>query len=111
MLVNMTLVLLVLDIRVYRGYDIYTDHFLVKTQIIEKVKWTYKREYKSCYKIHLLQQECIRKLYSDRLKQYTDNRAVSLNVDNEWKELKDTILKVADEILGKRKKTKTKERT
>jgi hypothetical protein len=37
------------------------------------------------------------------LKQYTDNRAVSLNVDNEWKELKDTILKVAGEVLGKNK--------
>ena len=36
--------------------------------------------------------------------QYTDNRAVSLNVDDEWKKLNDTILKVVDEVLGKRKK-------
>jgi hypothetical protein len=30
--------------------------------------------------------------------QYTDHRAVSLNVDDEWKELKYTISKVADEV-------------
>ena len=40
------------------------------------------------------------------MKQYTDHRAASLNVDDEWKELKDTIFKVADEVLGKRKKQK-----
>ena len=99
----------IIDTRVYRGYDTYTDHLLVKTQIIEKAKWAQerkevKREYKSCYKTHLQQQESIRKLYTDRWKQYTDHRAVSLNVDDEWKELKDTILKVADEVLGNRKK-------
>ena len=39
------------------------------------------------------------------MNQYTYNRAVSLKVDNEWKELKDSILKAADEVLAKRKKT------
>jgi hypothetical protein len=34
----------IIDTRVYRGYDIYTDQFLVKIQIIEKAKWTYKRK-------------------------------------------------------------------
>ena len=52
----------------------YIDDMIVKTKIIEKAKWTYKRkevkrEYKICYKIHLLQEESIGKLYSDRLKQ------------------------------------------
>ena len=81
----------------------------IQWQIYFSLFWIYKRkkvkrEDKCCYKIHHLQQESIRKLYSDGLKQYTDHRAVSLNVDDEWKELKDNILKAADEVLGKRKK-------
>ena len=51
-LVNMKFASHIKDTRVYREYDIYTDHFLVKTQIIMKAKWNSKEKIKKCYKIY-----------------------------------------------------------
>lgn len=58
--------------------------------------------------MHLLQQESIRRLYYLRLLDYIDQRAVSTNINEEWHDLKDIIIKAAGEALGSRSTKKRK---
>jgi hypothetical protein len=76
-------------------------------------RWIHKKKKetsatKSCFKVHLLQQESIRKLYSSRLRTYLNHQAVSTNINIEWKDLKEIILKTANDVLRKRPKRKNK---
>jgi hypothetical protein len=59
----------------------------------------HRKEY---FRIHLLREDSIRRLYCQRLDQYLDNRTISLDINTEWEDLKETIVKAASEVLGKR---------
>jgi hypothetical protein len=58
--------------------------------------------------VNLLQQENIRKLYSSRLRTYLDHQAVSTNINIEWQDQKEVIIKTVDGVLRKRPKQKYK---
>lgn len=60
------------------------------------------------YKVHLLKQDSIRKLYCKRLDECIDHRALSTDVNQEWEDLRNIIEEAAYESLGKRNKRRSK---
>lgn len=85
-IVNEKVSKLVEDTRVYRGYDVGTDHFLLISRISIPSRWKQiKRninEPKQTFKVHLLQEESILQLYQKRLNQYIDERPISNNINS-----------------------------
>jgi hypothetical protein len=59
----------------------------------------HRKEY---FRIHLLREDSIRRLYCQCLDQYLNNRTISLDINTEWEDLKETRVKAASEVLGKR---------
>lgn len=113
-LVNKRLSSQVLDTRVYRSYDVSSDHFMLMTKIKILKRWLKlgtKKENgskKQTFKVYLLKEDSIRRLYCQRLDKYLDQRGISLNVNTEWEDLKQIIIQAATEALGKRNKKLTK---
>jgi hypothetical protein len=72
-LVNRKLVAQGIDARVYRSYDVSSDHFMLLTKIKLLTRWSHSRRKqqpkirKQRFKVHLLQENSIRRLYSQRL--------------------------------------------
>lgn len=99
---------LIHDTRVYRGPDINSDHFLLVSKVAIPARWKRfkckKKEYAETFKVHLLQQESIRKLYQRRIEQYMTQTSISRNINQEWYEIKQIIIQAANESLGTRKK-------
>lgn len=62
------------------------------------------------FKVHLLQDDSIRDLYQQRLNLYLKQKPISRNINEEWEELKGTILQAASESLGTRNKNYNKKR-
>lgn len=99
----------VIDTRVYRGAEIDSDHYLVKTKIRIPKKYIKKKEYKAettegKYKIQLLEEESVRKLYQQRLESKLKGRSGEIN--NDWEKLKTAVKKTAFEVLGTQRRRK-----
>lgn len=111
-LTNKKLSPLVNDTRVFRGYDISSDHFLLISQINTPQKWYIPSKRYShpeeIFRVHLLEDTSIKFLYRRRLEQKLTHSACSLNINEEWTNLKNILLQAANEALGKRKKRKNK---
>jgi hypothetical protein len=114
-IVNKRLKHLVRDTTVYRGSDIYADHCLLVSKICIINRWrkfNRKKEIDSkneVYKVYLLQDDSFRRLYQGRLMNYTLQKPISMNIDEEWKNLVQIMEKAANEALGK--KTEISEKT
>jgi hypothetical protein len=94
------------DTRVYRSCDICTDHFMIVLKINIPARWIHKerkklQQLKAALKCTYYSKKK-RKLYSSRRRNYLDHRAISTNINIEWQDLKDVILKTANEVLRKR---------
>jgi len=102
---------LVNDTKVFRGYDVATDHYLLISKIRLPKKWytfikrSPRQEEK--FRVHLLEDPSIKLLYQRRLEQNLMHSPCSLNIDVEWQTLKNTLQKAANEALGKRKREDT----
>jgi RNase P/RNase MRP subunit POP5 len=88
---------------------------MVISKINIPARWIHRKnkgtsENKSRFKVYLLQQKSIRKLYALGLQTYLDHWAASSNINIEWQDLKEVILKAANEDLGRRSKRKCKRR-
>ena len=107
-LTNEKLFKIVHDTRVYRGKDIQSDHFLLITKIAVPARWRKLVRTNltpiNVFKVNLLQDDSIRRLYQMRLNQYMTYSAVGRNINNEWEEIKNIIYQTALEVLGTRKK-------
>jgi hypothetical protein len=110
-IVNRNLSSQVKDTRVYRGSDIYSDHYLVITKISILARWRKQRinprtnsEAEEVFKIHLLQQESIKHLYQTRLTLQIEQPATSDNIETEWVNIERIIKAVASEVLGRKRK-------
>lgn len=96
------------DVRVYRGYEINTDHYLLQAKVNFKTRW-YKpsrkqnSEQKEAYKIYLLKQQSIKELYQRRLEEKTKEVPKKNDIEDEWKQLKLILNTAAHEALGKKK--------
>ena len=92
-----------LDVRVFRGADLYADHFLVVVPIGLKLKNAYhKKSSMKRYDVSRLKNEKIQKEYSDHLRSYLITSAcTSLTgvVENRWNTIRDGFCKAAEAIL------------
>ena len=55
------------------------------------------------YKVYLLQEESIRRLYQQRLAKNLSEYPRATTIDNEWKNIKIAIKKAANEAIGTKK--------
>jgi len=111
-LTNKKLSPLVNDTKVFRGYDVATDHYLLISEICLPQKWYTFIKRSLCqeeiFRVHLLEDPSIKLFYQRRLEQNVMHSPCSLNIDVEWQTLKNTLQQAANEALGKRKKRRHK---
>jgi len=97
------------DTRVFRGFEIDSDHKVVesKFKFFTHAKHSHNKTDKAIYKkppafkVHLLEQESIRTLYGDRLKGKLTLLTGEINAD--WLKIKEAITKAAEESIGYKK--------
>jgi len=97
------------DTRVFRGSENDSDHKLVesKFKFLTHAKHSHKIKDKTVYtkppafKVHLLEQESIRTLYSNRLKGKLT--PLTGEIDTDWLKIKEAITKAAEESRGYKK--------
>ena len=111
-LTNKKLSPLVNDTKVFRGYDVVTDHYLLISKISLLKKWyrfikTSLRQ-EEIFRVHLLEDSSIKLLYQRRLEQNLMHSPCSLNISVEWQTLKTTLQQAVNEALGRRKNRKHK---
>jgi hypothetical protein len=70
---------LILDTRVYRSFEIESDHYMLVSLARFQPKWYKKRKnvsfskVKKYYKVHILNDQCIQWLYQRRFTDHSDN--------------------------------------
>lgn len=106
---------LVQDTRVYRGPDISSDHYLLisKLKILKRWKKATSKNVNTesaLFKVHLLKEDSIRTLFQNRLENYVTLKQRDNNINQEWNNIKEAIIKAATEVLGTRKKSFNKRR-
>ena len=113
-LTNKKLSPLVNGTKVFRGYDVTTDHYLLISKIRLPQKWyTFTKRslrQEEIFRVHLLEDPSIKILYQRRLEQNLIHSPCSLNIDVEWQTVKNTLQQAANEALGKRKRRRHKRR-
>jgi len=86
---------LVNDTKIFRGYDVTTDHYLLISKIRLPQKWyTFSKRslrQEEIFRVRLLEDPCRKLLYQRRLEQNLMHSPCSLNTDVEWKTLKNTL--------------------
>lgn len=100
------------DVHVYRGSDIYSDHYLVVAKIALLARWktikTAQIKNEEVFKVYLLQDESIRRLYQNRLNILLQQTETKDNIEMEWGNIKQCIKEAAAEALGRKKKIRSK---
>jgi hypothetical protein len=89
---------LVQDIQIFRGSDIGADHLFVTSRISILSRWKQqsnnsKLANELVYKIYLLQEGSIRRLYQRRLAKNLSEYPRSSTIDKEWENIKMAIKK------------------
>jgi hypothetical protein len=98
---------------IFRGSDIGSDHFLVTSRINLLSRWKQqsnnsKLANEFVYKVYLLQEESIRRLYQQRIVKNLSEYPRASTIDKEWKNIKIAIKKAANEVIGTKKKYRRK---
>jgi len=100
------------DTKVFRGYNVTTDHYLLISKICLPKKWyTFTKRSRwqdKIFWVYLLKDPSIKLLYQGRLEQNLMHSPCSLNTDVELQTLKNTLQQAVNEALGKRKREDTK---
>lgn len=102
--------LIIQDIRVKRGFNCGSDHYLVigkilftvfnKNRINKHNDNTQEMDKLTKYKLHLLHQESVKWLYQNRLKEYLENVNDTNDVEEFHHEIQNAISRAALEALG-----------
>ena len=91
-LTNKKLSPLVNDAKVFRGYDVTTDHYLLIFKIRLPQKWyTFTKRFlrqEEIFSVHLLEEPSIKLLYQRRLEHNLMHSPCSLDIDVEWQTLR-----------------------
>ena len=105
---------LVKDTKVFRGYNVSMDHYLLISKICLPHKWyAFTKslpQYKELSRVHLREDPSTKLLYQRRLEQNSVHSLCSLDTNIEWQALKKTLQQAANKALGKRKKRRYKRR-
>ena len=117
-IVNDKLKNLVKDTTVNRGAELYTDHYLVTTDLYILAKWknntlskrnnNKEKDKKEIFKTYLLQDSSIRDMFQNRMTQYLIEVKTEDNIEKEYRNIKNIILKTSREVLGTRRNVKKK---
>ncbi|PSN43351.1 hypothetical protein C0J52_15555 [Blattella germanica] len=92
-----------IDVRSYRGANIDSDHYLVVATIrgrISNVRKTFGSHGRKFNSNRLKEPETVER-YANLLNEALTELPSSENVDESWKNLKETLLKTAHEVLGR----------
>jgi len=108
-IVNRRLKNLVQDIKIFRGCDIGSDHFLVTSRINLLSRWKQQSNNSKLanvfvYKVYLIKEESIRRLYQQRLAKNLSEYPRASTISKEWENIKISIKKAANEAIGTKKK-------
>ena len=104
-IVNRRLKNLIQDIKIFRGCDMGSDHFLVTSR---KQSNNSKLANEFVYKVYLLQEESIRRLYQQRLAKNLSEYTRTSTIDKEWENILTATKKAANEAIGTKKKHRRK---
>ena len=97
----------VLDTRVFRGADIDSDHHLEVTSIRLKLQQKHKEKRERRFDFKLLQKDSTKADFLNTFTKCFDTRKREGSIGEKWKELKQSIMKSAEEHLqNKRRKHK-----
>jgi hypothetical protein len=112
-IVNRRLKDLVQDIKIFRGSDIGSDHFLVTSQInllsrLKQQSNNSRLANELVYKIYLLQEESIQRLYQQRLAKNLSEYPRASTIDKEWENIKISSKKSANKAIGTKKNYRRK---
>ena len=97
-----------MDTRVFRGYNVGSDHYLVVTKIIlcakrKPIKTSIEQENEEVFKVYLLKQGSIWRFYQDRRKIQPNIAPTSNDIEEEWCNIKQMVSQAAKEAIGARK--------
>ena len=105
---NGKMVNIIKDVRTYRGAELDTDHYLLITRLSFPPRWKnthnsnqQKNRAEEKYKIRLLNDQSTRWLYAKRIDYYLQKKEESIDVEEEWENLKQILKSAAEESLGK----------
>jgi len=102
------------DTKVFRGYDVATDNYLLISKTCLPQKWYTFIERsprpEDIFRVHLLEDPSIKLLYERKVEQNLIHSPCSLHINVEWQTLKNTLQQAANEALDKRKKRIQKRR-
>jgi len=89
------------DVRSMRGSSAMSNHFLVKAKMTIRIstEWQNKQKYKEKINRHALKTSTT-KVYQEKLMLKLQNIQERLNISETWKEVKQTIKTIAEEVLG-----------
>jgi len=104
---------LVQDIKIFWGSDTGSYHFLVTSRINLLSRWKQKSNNSKLvnefvYKVYLLQEESIQRLYQQRLAKNLSEYPRASTIDKEWENIKIAIKKAANKAIGTKKKYRRK---
>lgn len=99
----------VIDTRVYRGFDVCLDHYLVISKIRlyrrwKKIKAPTKKANDEVFRVYLLEHESTRRLYQDRINVQINNIPTSKDIEVEWSNIKQIMIQAAKEAIGVKKR-------
>ena len=109
---NFKMAKIIQNIRVYRGIELNTDHYLLGVKVEFPPRWLNKKSKNQIatkpdefYKTNLLNDESTKWLYEQRIKFHMNKiEENSEDIEKEWKNLKQIIQSAAYESLGKIKR-------
>jgi hypothetical protein len=97
-LTNNKLSSVVQNTKVFRGYGVATDHYLLISKICLPQKgYTFIKRFprqEKVFRVHLLEDLSIKLLYQRRLEQNLTHSPCSLNINAEWQTLKNTRIAI-----------------
>lgn len=92
------------DTAVYKGGDIYLDHFLVISTAVLHAKWKKQKIIKQVnlkmFTVHLLQDDRIRYVYQEHLKHHIQHNPAVRDREAEWEANLEIVRKAAFHVLG-----------
>jgi len=93
------------DVRTLRGQNCESDHFLVRAIIKQMITTKYeKRQQKQRWDINRLNSQEIVHAYQENIETQINKTEVREDINEEWTNIKTTIVNSAKEIIGIRKK-------
>jgi hypothetical protein len=97
------------DVRTYRGANVDSDHLLVVAKIRMKVVKQTGGSRKSRWDVEKLNHTRHNDEYKKEMRKKLETREEEVDIEEEWKNLKESIMDTAETVLGRRTTRKRKE--